>query len=89
MTKTDALDYGPQNIRVNDVAPGNTLTPMVVRAMPENHLDLFASMTPLRRNAVPVDIANAVVWLSSPRAAFITGISLAVDGGMNLQTGPP
>ncbi|KIX96482.1 uncharacterized protein Z520_07748 [Fonsecaea multimorphosa CBS 102226] len=89
LTKTDALDYGPQNIRINAVAPGNTLTPMVVNAMPANHLDLFASMTPLRRNAVPEDIANAIVWLSSPRAAYITGISIPVDGGMNLQTGPP
>lgn len=88
-TKTDALDYGPQGIRINAVAPGNTVTPMVVKAMPVDHLKTCAALTPLRRNAEPEDIANAIVWLSSPRAAFITGISLPVDGGWNLQTGPP
>lgn len=88
ISKTDALDYGPEKIRVNCVAPGNTITPMVYRAMGEEHMKMYAASTPLRRNAEPEDIANAIVWLSSPYAAYVTGISLPVDGGLNLNTGP-
>jgi NAD(P)-dependent dehydrogenase (short-subunit alcohol dehydrogenase family) len=49
----------------------------------------YASRTPLRRLGQLEDIANAVIWLSSPMAAYITGISLPVDGGFSLSTGPP
>ena len=48
----------------------------------------MARGTPLRRNAQPEDMANAIVWLSSSRASFVTGISLIVDGGMGLEVGP-
>jgi NAD(P)-dependent dehydrogenase (short-subunit alcohol dehydrogenase family) len=89
MSKVDAQDYGPAKIRVNCVAPGNTFTPMLAGAMGEGHGEHYASITPLRRLGRPEDIANTIVWLSSPRAAYITGISLPVDGGLNLRTGPP
>lgn len=89
LTKTDALDFGPQRIRVNCVAPGNVATSMLDSAMGEKDQKEFASRTPLRRLGESEDIANAVVWLSSPLAAYITGISLPVDGGFCLSTGPP
>jgi NAD(P)-dependent dehydrogenase (short-subunit alcohol dehydrogenase family) len=88
-SKTDALDYGPDLIRVNCVAPGNTETPMVTKAMGPEHLKANAAINPLRRNAQPEDIANAIVWLSSPYAGYVTGIQLPVDGGQNLFTGHP
>ncbi len=89
LSKTDALDYGPEGIRVNCVAPGNTETPMLDKAMGKEHKEANARVNPLRRNAQPEDIANAVVWLSSPLAAYITGIHLPVDGGQSLFTGHP
>jgi NAD(P)-dependent dehydrogenase (short-subunit alcohol dehydrogenase family) len=87
ISKTDALDYGPEGIRVNCVAPGNTETPMVYNAMGKEYMEANARLNPLRRNAQPEDIANAIVWLSSPRAGYFNGILLLVDGGQNLFTG--
>lgn len=88
LSKVDALDYGPDRIRVNVVAPGNTETPMLKKAAGDEGLKVLAAATPFGRNARPEDIANAVVWLSGPNAAFITGITLPVDGGFSLATGP-
>jgi NAD(P)-dependent dehydrogenase (short-subunit alcohol dehydrogenase family) len=92
MNKTDALDYGPDKIRVNSVAPGIVLTPMLDytwgSSLTPKWVDENSSVTPLRRCGRPEDIANAIVWLSSPLASFITGISLTVDGGLSLATTP-
>ncbi|CAK7216536.1 hypothetical protein SCUCBS95973_002837 [Sporothrix curviconia] len=81
ITKCDAYDYGPDNIRVNCVATGITST--------ADDAGVFAEKTPLRRTGTPNDIADAIVWLSSPKASFITGTTLTVDGGYNLRNGPP
>ncbi len=88
MCRSDALDYGPEGIRVNTVGPGVTLTPLLRASQEEKYIRLMAETTPLRRNAQPEDIANAIVWLSSDRASFVTGVSLMVDGGMGLEVGP-
>jgi 3-oxoacyl-[acyl-carrier protein] reductase len=88
LSKTDALDYGSDKIRINCIAPGTIETPMSLEAMGEDYIRRTARTTPLKRNGQPEDVANAVAWLSSPQAAFITGITLPVDGGLNLYTGP-
>ncbi|TVY24862.1 putative oxidoreductase [Lachnellula hyalina] len=89
MSKTDALDYGPDKIRINCIAPGTIETPMSLNSLGADYLKANAKLTPLNRNGQPEDVANAVAWLSSPHAGFITGITLPVDGGLNLYTGPP
>lgn len=88
IARSDALDYGPEGIRVNTVGPGPTSTPLLLQAQEDKYIRLMEANTPLRRNARPEDIANAIVFLSSERAAFITGQSLIVDGGMGLKMGP-
>lgn len=89
LTKCDAYDYGPDSIRVNCVAPGHSITESTKEAIGDDGLRVLAENTPLRRNATPEDVADAIVWLSSPKASFITGTTLTVDGGYNLRNGPP
>ena len=85
MTKVWARELGKHNIRVNAVAPGFTATEMVT-AMPEKILDGMRRAAPLRRLGEPRDIANAYLFLASDEAAFITGETLRVDGGIVVGT---
>ncbi len=85
MTKVWARELGRHNIRVNAVAPGFTLTEMV-KQMPEKVLDGMIAKTPLRRMGEPRDIANAFLFLASDEAAFISGVTLRVDGGIVVGT---
>ena len=75
LTRTLAVEYGPDQIRFNAVAPGSVATPAVADRVRAN------SAAPLQRWATPEDIANAVVFLASPLASYITGQTLLVDGG--------
>ncbi len=75
LTRTLAVEYGPDQIRFNAVAPGSVATPAVADRVSGN------TSAPLQRWATPEDIANAVVFLASPLASFITGQTLLVDGG--------
>jgi 3-oxoacyl-[acyl-carrier protein] reductase len=81
MTKTWARELGPSGIRVNAVAPGFTSTEMIA-TVPEKVLESVRERTPLRRLGKPEDIANAYLFLASDEAAFITGVTLSVDGGL-------
>lgn len=83
ITKTWAKELGKKGIRVNAVAPGFTLTPMVAK-MPEKVIDMMKSKSPLGKLATPEDIANAYLFLASDEAAFVTGTVLSVDGGVVL-----
>jgi 3-oxoacyl-[acyl-carrier protein] reductase len=81
MTKTWARELGRKGIRVNAVAPGFIATEMVQK-MPPDVLDGMKAKTPIGKLGRPEDIANAYVFLASDAAAFITGTTLSVDGGL-------
>lgn len=83
LTKTAALEYARSKIRINAVCPGFTDTPMVA-SMLEAAPELADSVrgNPLRRLGTPEETAEAVIWLCSDKASFITGQALAIDGGL-------
>ena len=87
LTKTAALQYAKQNIRVNAVCPGVTRTAMVERVMQssESVRERLTNYAPMGRIAEPSEIADAVLWLASSKASFVTGHSLVVDGGFLAQ----
>jgi NAD(P)-dependent dehydrogenase (short-subunit alcohol dehydrogenase family) len=82
LTKSLAIAYAPDGIRVNAVAPGWIETPLTV-ALRENaqRNEAILARTPLGRWGKPEDIAGGVLFLSSPIASFVTGTVLAIDGG--------
>lgn len=82
LTRTAAIEYGKSRIRVNAVCPGGVLTPMMEYAIkdPERASRILAG--PMGRLAEPQEIADAVAWLCSDRASFVTGVALPVDGGV-------
>lgn len=79
ITKSLARELGPDNIRVNAVAPGVTKTDMVA-ALPEEMIKPLIATIPLRRVGEPEDIANAFLFLASDMASYVTGAILSVDG---------
>jgi NAD(P)-dependent dehydrogenase (short-subunit alcohol dehydrogenase family) len=80
LTKTAALEYLRDGIRINSVCPGMTRTSMVAALSPEE-LKTFEARQPSGRLADPNEIAEAAVWLCSDRASFVSGASLPVDAG--------
>jgi NAD(P)-dependent dehydrogenase (short-subunit alcohol dehydrogenase family) len=84
MTKSVALEQGNSGIRVNAVAPGPTVTAMADRfrsAVQANNLPVATA--PLGRRATPEEMANAIVFISSPEASYIAGAVFEVDGGLS------
>lgn len=92
LVKTLAGELAPEAIRINCVAPGRTLTPLWTQraakmaaeegVSPEGIIARFAADVPLGRFADPEEIAVMVTWLSSPRASYVTGQTVNVDGGI-------
>jgi 3-oxoacyl-[acyl-carrier protein] reductase len=81
LTKASARELASRNITVNAVAPGLVLTELT-QDLPEKLLDIVKDRTPLGRFGTPEEIAQAVAFLASDDAAYITGQVLAVDGGL-------
>ena len=81
LTKTAALEYAEEGIRVNAVCPGFITTRMTALTR-EHRSDFVIGRTPMRRFGEPREIAEMVVWLCSERASYVTGAAYEVDGGM-------
>ncbi|HSV83154.1 MAG TPA: glucose 1-dehydrogenase [Ramlibacter sp.] len=82
LTRSAAAELGPYGIRVNTVAPGPVLTPGASANIDEEGMTARLARTPLRRLATPDDVASAVCFLVSDAAAFVSGQTVAVDGGL-------
>jgi NAD(P)-dependent dehydrogenase (short-subunit alcohol dehydrogenase family) len=81
LTKTAAVEFAEQAIRVNAVCPGYIETRMTAPSR-ETRSAAVIARTPMRRYGQPRDIAEMVVWLCSDRAAYVTGAAYEVDGGL-------
>ena len=87
LTKTAALEYGSQGIRINAICPGTARTSMVedvIRETPELEAELHR-LHPIGRIAEPREIAEAALWLCTPGSSFVSGTGLVVDGGYVAQ----
>ena len=87
MTKALNMEYAPYGIRMNVLCPGATLSKMTVREDTEDGFapgfaDLARNFIPLRRHGTPRDQADAALWLASDESAYVSGLSLHVDGGI-------
>ncbi len=83
LTKTAALECAKHGIRINAVCPGVIQTPMIDRltGKKKEAIEQYTALEPLGRFGQPEEIANAVLWLCSDEASFVTGHGMAVDGG--------
>jgi len=87
LTRTAALEYSKLGIRVNSVHPGGIRTPMIeqfIKMRPEMGEQMNTNH-PIGRIGEPREIADSVVWLCSDEASFVTGLAMAVDGGMSAK----
>ena len=85
LTKSAALEYIRRNIRVNAVCPGMIDTPMWQRSISAEMTAQLLVSDPIGRLGQPSEIAEAVLWLCSPAASFVTGQAIAVDGGLTVD----
>jgi NAD(P)-dependent dehydrogenase (short-subunit alcohol dehydrogenase family) len=88
LTRTAAIEYAPRGIRVNAVCPAFITTPMLDRAGLLTNPEVYATIVnlhPIKRLGKPEEVAEAVIWLCSDAASFVTGHALLVDGGYVAQ----
>ena len=86
LTKTAALEYAKANIRINAICPGVIDTPMTQAVIAKHPRMMEVSKAlPMGRDGKPEEIAEAAAWLCSDAASFVTGLAMAVDGGITAQ----
>lgn len=85
LTRSMAIDYAKQGIRVNVICPGPTDTPMLRKALAPDELEAFAKTFPMNRLGRPEEIAGAALFLATEDASFVTGAILHVDGGQTAE----
>jgi NAD(P)-dependent dehydrogenase (short-subunit alcohol dehydrogenase family) len=85
LVRTAAVELGPSNVRVNAVAPGVVWTPRIAEMLSAERKAKNEENTPLRRVALPADIAAAILFLASDLSSFVTGQTLVVDGGVSAK----
>jgi meso-butanediol dehydrogenase/(S,S)-butanediol dehydrogenase/diacetyl reductase len=86
MTRTAAIEWARDNIRANTVVPGTIMTPPTEAMLgDEKAQQAGAALVPLKRIGDPVECANAILFLASDEASYITGIALTVDGGRSSE----
>ena len=81
MTKSAAVQYAAEGIRVNSVHPGIITTPMIVEGVPDEMRESVVAQTPMGREGLPEEVANMVLFLASDEASYVTGGEYLVDGG--------
>lgn len=84
LTKTAAVEYASNDIRVNTVCPGSIDTPMMrtsLEATDSQKADVASTLSLFERFGQPAEVAQASLWLCGPASSFVTGHSLAVDAG--------
>jgi len=91
LTRSMAVDYGHQGVRVNAVAPGPVATPLLRPILDGNAevRDAYAERIPLGRVGDPDEIAAAILFLASDDASYVSGVTLPVDGGLTSWTAQP
>ncbi len=85
LTKAAALEYADSGVRVNAVGPGYITTPLVTEGMDAEELEALTTKHPLGRLGEASEVAEAVLWLSTGKASFVTGSYYPVDGGYLAQ----
>lgn len=85
LTKATALEYAPKNIRVNSIGPGYILTPLLTSALDEATMKQVEALHPIGRLGKAEEVAELILWLSSPKSSFVTGSYYAIDGGYLAQ----
>jgi NAD(P)-dependent dehydrogenase (short-subunit alcohol dehydrogenase family) len=89
LSRSMAVDFGPQGIRTNCICPGAIGSPAILRTLTDERRAAMEAVTPLGRIGRPGDIASLAVFLASDDAAYINGAAIVADGGLMARTGMP
>lgn len=85
LTETAALEYAPQNIRVNSIGPGYIVTPLLTKALDAATMKALEGLHPMGRLGRAEEVAELALWLASDKASFVTGSYYNIDGGYLAQ----